>query len=135
MAVDRNVRRERLLELHDEASADRIMALEDENEVLRQRLEEVTSTVFAIPGVTSKEMIILSTLYRREGIVTKGALHSALYQLDPGEGADEKIIDVFICKLRKKLSEFGIVIETAWGRGYSLTEESRVIIRQYEKEH
>ena len=31
-----------------------------------------------------------------------------------------KIIDVFICKLRKKLSNAGITncIETVWGRGY-----------------
>jgi two-component system cell cycle response regulator CtrA len=36
-----------------------------------------------------------------------------------------KIIDVFICKLRKKLSEAtggGSSIETVWGRGYVLRD-------------
>ena len=42
-------------------------------------------------------------------------------------GLDEpeaKIIDVFICKLRKKLSANGghDYIETIWGRGYTLRE-------------
>ena len=43
-------------------------------------------------------------------------------------GMDEppmKIIDVFMCKIRKKLSEASgghDYIETIWGRGYSLRE-------------
>jgi two-component system cell cycle response regulator CtrA len=43
-------------------------------------------------------------------------------------GMDEpelKIIDVFICKLRKKLSTVGEgtnYVETVWGRGYVLRE-------------
>ena len=47
-------------------------------------------------------------------------------------GMDEpelKIIDVFICKLRKKLSlacEGENYIETVWGRGYVLREPDEV---------
>ena len=47
-------------------------------------------------------------------------------------GMDEpelKIIDVFICKLRKKLAEATAgqnYIETVWGRGYVLREPSAV---------
>ena len=40
---------------------------------------------------------------------------------------DIKIIDVFICKLRKKLakaSEGKDYIETIWGRGYALRDPS-----------
>ena len=42
-------------------------------------------------------------------------------------GMDEpelKIIDVFICKLRKKLAQAGAdnLIATVWGRGYVLRE-------------
>ncbi len=53
-------------------------------------------------------------------------------------GMDEpelKIIDVFICKLRKKLSaalEGENYIETVWGRGYVLREpvvdQSRMVV-------
>jgi hypothetical protein len=38
---------------------------------------------------------------------------------------EQKIIDVFICKLRKKLAEASggkNYIETVWGRGYALRE-------------
>ena len=43
-------------------------------------------------------------------------------------GRDEpemKIIDVFICKLRRKLNEAGApgIIETIWGRGYMIAAE------------
>jgi DNA-binding response OmpR family regulator len=35
-----------------------------------------------------------------------------------------KIIDVFVCKLRRKLNEAhpgaGVLIQTTWGQGYSL---------------
>ena len=41
---------------------------------------------------------------------------------------DQKIIDVFICKLRKKLASAsgGKNIETVWSRGYSLSESTMV---------
>ncbi len=38
-------------------------------------------------------------------------------------GFDEreiKIVDVFVCKARKKLKPLGIEIETVWGRGYRI---------------
>lgn len=33
---------------------------------------------------------------------------------------DIKIIDVFICKIRKKLEPLGVSIDTVWGRGYRI---------------
>jgi two-component system cell cycle response regulator CtrA len=36
-----------------------------------------------------------------------------------------KIIDVFVCKLRKKMEIFGVKIETIWGRGYYMTPEMK----------
>jgi two-component system, cell cycle response regulator CtrA len=42
---------------------------------------------------------------------------------------DAKIIDVFICKLRKKLASASggnQFIETLWSRGYSLSESTMV---------
>ena len=50
-------------------------------------------------------------------------------------GMDEpeiKIIDVFICKLRKKLggaSGGKEYIETVWGRGYSLREPDEGLVK------
>lgn len=69
--------------------------------------------------LTGKEYAILELLVLRKGmILSKEAFLNHLYG-----GIDEpeiKIIDVFICKLRKKLSALGAdnVIGTVWGRGY-----------------
>ena len=74
--------------------------------------------------LTSKEYAILELLAIRKGtVLTKEMFLDHLYG-----GIDEpevKIIDVFVCKLRKKLAEAsgGVnYIETVWGRGYMLKE-------------
>jgi two-component system cell cycle response regulator CtrA len=72
--------------------------------------------------LTTKEYGILELLASRPGgTFTKEMFLSAMYG-----GMDEpemKIIDVFICKLRKKLAEASggkNYVETVWGRGYAL---------------
>jgi two-component system, cell cycle response regulator CtrA len=73
--------------------------------------------------LTGKEYAVLELLTLRKGVVlTKEAFLNHLYG-----GMDEpevKIIDVFICKLRKKLAQAGAseLIGTVWGRGYVLRD-------------
>lgn len=74
--------------------------------------------------LTSKEYAILELLAMRKGtVLTKEMFLNHLYG-----GIDEpelKIIDVFVCKLRKKLYEASggrNYIETVWGRGYMLRD-------------
>ena len=74
--------------------------------------------------LTGKEYQMLELLSLRKGTtLTKEMFLNHLYG-----GMDEpelKIIDVFICKLRKKLSEATggeSFIETVWGRGYVLRD-------------
>jgi two-component system, cell cycle response regulator CtrA len=76
--------------------------------------------------LTGKEYQVLELLSLRKGTaLTKEMFLNNLYG-----GMDEpeiKIIDVFICKLRKKLasaSDGKDYIETLWGRGYVLREPS-----------
>ena len=75
-----------------------------------------------------KEYQILEILALRKGTtLSKEMFLNHLYG-----GMDEpelKIIDVFICKLRKKLANASggrDYIETVWGRGYMLREPSEV---------
>src|SRR3954463_3404790 len=75
-------------------------------------------------SLTGKEYRILEVLCLRKGsTITKEMFLNQLYG-----GLDEpeiKIIDVFMCKLRKKLandSQGKNYIETVWGRGYVLRE-------------
>jgi two-component system, cell cycle response regulator CtrA len=74
--------------------------------------------------LTSKEYGILELLSLRKGTtLTKEMFLDHLYG-----GIDEpelKIIDVFVCKLRKKLAQAtggSHYIETVWGRGYVLRD-------------
>ncbi len=73
--------------------------------------------------LTGKEFSILELLVLRKGMVlTKETFLNHLYG-----GMDEpemKIIDVFICKLRKKLAQAGAgsLIGTVWGRGYMIRD-------------
>ncbi|EHH69077.1 response regulator transcription factor [Gluconobacter morbifer] len=75
--------------------------------------------------LTGKEYAILELLVIRKGsVLTKDAFLNHLYG-----GIDEpemKIIDVFICKLRRKLQQVGAgnLIATVWGRGYILRDET-----------
>ncbi|SEM89537.1 two component transcriptional regulator, winged helix family [Gemmobacter aquatilis] len=78
--------------------------------------------------LTGKEYQMLELLSLRKGTtLTKEMFLNHLYG-----GMDEpelKIIDVFICKLRKKLAEATggqNHIETVWGRGYVLRDPSPV---------
>ena len=77
-------------------------------------------------NLTPKEYSILELLALRKGAtLTKEMFLNHLYG-----GIDEpelKIIDVFICKLRRKLARLlgdDNCIETVWGRGYILRDHS-----------
>src|SRR5258706_9879064 len=81
--------------------------------------------------LTAKEYGILELLSLRKGTtLTKEMFLNHLYG-----GIDEpelKIIDVFICKLRKKLANASSgknFIETVWGRGYVLREPTEADAR------
>jgi two-component system, cell cycle response regulator CtrA len=84
--------------------------------------------------LTGKEYSILELLALRRGFVlTKEAFLNHLYG-----GMDEpeiKIVDVFICKLRKKLAKFGVthLIGTVWGRGYMIRDAASVSIAASEQ--
>jgi two-component system, cell cycle response regulator CtrA len=79
--------------------------------------------------LTAKEYQLLELLALRKGTTrTKEVVLSHLYG-----GTDEpeiKIIDVFMCKLRKKLANASggkDYIETVWGRGYALRERGEAV--------
>jgi DNA-binding response OmpR family regulator len=114
-----------------------------ENLSLREQLEEaqeenrqlrelfLPTTDFPLAWRLSKtERRLLGALYAYTAgaPLSKEALHRAVSR-DHVE-THPKIVDVFICKARKKLIPLGIVIETVWGRGYCLTPDSRQIIRE-----
>ena len=101
------------------------------NLVLNLDSREVTSDGTVV-HLTGKEYAILELLVLRKGMVlTKEAFLNHLYG-----GMDEpemKIIDVFICKLRKKLALAiaADLIFRVWGRGYMIRETTTEPVRRY----
>lgn len=73
--------------------------------------------------LTGKEFAILELLVLRKGLIlSKEALLTHLYH-----GTDEpemRILDVFVCKLRKKLALVGApdLVRTVWGLGYTVSD-------------
>ncbi len=113
-----------------------VAAVEEENDMLRERvrqLEELLWISVEVPllfGLSGKEGGLLNLLMSRP-LLTKEQALDCLYFDRPNDTPELKIINVFICKLRRKLSKFGVTIDTAWGRGYSMSGESKAKVKEY----
>ena len=77
-------------------------------------------------GLSTRPACIIAALARRPGLVfTKENILDLLYAGMPNQ-PDMKIIDVFICKARAKLTPLGIELTTVWGRGYTMDAANRL---------
>jgi two-component system, cell cycle response regulator CtrA len=79
-----------------------------------------------VAALARQEFALFEALWEaRPRTLTKEQLLKALYGLLPeADMAEIKIIDVFVCKARKKLAATGIEIGTVWGRGYRMVPAS-----------
>jgi DNA-binding response OmpR family regulator len=78
--------------------------------------------------ITRTEAALLSMFIRNPVILTKEAAYLALYGGRTGEWPEIKILDVLVCKFKKRLHDQGApmpLTETIWGRGWRLTDEGR----------
>lgn len=94
--------------------------------------QDVMLRVFNPWGLTRKELGVLFAILRRPNGATRDQIMLALYT---GESIDSqpeiKVIDVFVCKVRRKLAEVAdsqyalprSAIETVWGTGYKIAPE------------
>jgi len=75
---------------------------------------------------TKLESRILLVLLRR-GHASREQLHMAVEDNrgNPDEETDIKIVDVVVCKLRKKLAPLGLKMNTIHSIGYEMSEEYR----------
>ncbi|RVE90101.1 helix-turn-helix domain-containing protein [Sinorhizobium meliloti] len=103
-----------------------VLDLQREITILRERvrqLEELLApTTVPVPiefGLTGSEARVFAHLATRD-MATKQSVMLALYSDRADVEPETKIVDVFVCKMRKKLARFGVTIETVWGQGYRL---------------
>lgn len=101
-----------------------------EIQTLRERvrqLEEALAPSFVITPLewqlTMSEARVFAHMATR-AIATKQSIMMALYSNRTDEDPEIKIVDVFVCKMRKKLSRFNIMIDTVWGQGYALQDRA-----------
>ena len=83
-------------------------------------LEEDSVLKVCRHGFTATEAQVLLMVFN-ERFMPKETIYDALYWSRAAEDLVEpKIIDVMICKIRKKIKEKGwdAVVHTTWGRGY-----------------
>lgn len=112
---------------------DYVAYLEAENDELRERIRQLEARPARLLPVelclsAHEEALIRFLLGVPEA--SKERLLTALYGNKPdGDEPDIKIVDVFVCKARKKLAKFGIEVTTLWGRGYALPPKSKALIR------
>lgn len=118
----------------------RCRVLERENDDLRFRIAELESAIIAdIPmppaiGLTGSEEMILRVLLAKP-CATKEMFLAALYGARIDDAPAPKIVDVYLCKLRRKLERFGLTITTVWGRGYMLSPDERAGVLRVLGEH
>jgi len=117
----------RALVRRSKGHAESVIAVGDLIVNLESRTVEINGLKLYLTG---KEYQILALLALRHGsTLTKETFLNHLY--GGLEEPEAKIIDVYICKLRKKLANAsgGLdYIETVWGRGYALREPIKRMI-------
>ena len=76
--------------------------------------------------LTPRQIEIMEVLLASPGkTFTKEYIYNMIYtQAVQGEEVDEKIIDVFICKIRDNLGIHRDCVETHWGEGYSFNQHA-----------
>jgi two-component system cell cycle response regulator CtrA len=75
-------------------------------------------------NLTPSQTVIADLLLSKMGkVVPRTSVLNALY-FNKIEEAEPKIVDVFICNLRKRLTKSGFSIETIWGRGFRMVERN-----------
>jgi len=98
------------------------------NVLLEQDLHQVTVDGRRV-ALTAREFDFLETLMLHKGVLlTKERFMTTLYT--DGSAPDSKIVDVFVCKLRRKLAAAGAaeMIRTVWGRGYLVFEPATTAV-------
>lgn len=105
---------------------ERIDYLEEEVAYLKSMIWEDV----VIPSewkLTSYEVTVVAVLVNQT-VATRSACMTALYYDKPEDEPYEKIIDILIHRIRKKISPFGWKIKTYWGHGWWLSDRDRKAI-------
>lgn len=120
---------EALLRSQISAKDELIQELEDRIEYLEAQLQDEDLIIPASWQLSPSEGKVLKCLLRRN-LMTRDNAMALLYSARGGDEPGDRIIDVFVAKIRRKLKRHGITIATQWGQGWYLSEGSKEIVRK-----
>ena len=99
-----------------------------ERDVLSLPDESLITPVASVFKTTRLQSAVLIHFLRRPEL-SKAQVHAVIESTRPDneEPTDMKMVDVVVCHIRKRISPFGMTMNTIWGVGYRLLTESREI--------
>ncbi len=106
-----------------------------ERDTLAERVRQLEAVIFDLAWhpseweVTPQEAVVLNLLSLR-AIATNDAILQVLNADRDDGGAEFRIINVLIHRLRRKLCRHGIAIHNVWGTGYRLDPDKRLYLAQ-----
>ncbi|WP_053081882.1 helix-turn-helix domain-containing protein [Methylobacterium aquaticum] len=107
-----------------------VRGMRDQIDLLEEQVRQYREAAESTPlypaewGLTPKEARLVGTLVRARGnVVSRSRLMVALYGLEPD--VEPKIVDVFVCKIRKKLRsvDVAVKIRNRHGEGFVLAAQ------------
>lgn len=104
---------------------ERVEYLEEELRRKDEQLHPKDVPLYEGLRLTNKETLLLEALIASRNVCTREHAMNRLYRSPDEEPDAVKILDVFMHKLRAKLREIDVQVETIWGRGWRMPEENR----------
>jgi DNA-binding response OmpR family regulator len=81
-------------------------------------------------GLSDHESAFFAVLFGNAGmVVSRSQMYERMYPIE--QEVDPKILDVYLLKVRRKLAQYDIVIQTVWKRGWLLSPEHRRRLEPY----
>lgn len=105
--------------------------LDDAQYTLREMHEAArfeSDSFHGVAGLSKSEAKIVSAIVRH-GTISKSGLYFALYG-NADDAPEPKVIDVLMCKIRKKLGLHGISVVTHWGSGFGMSDVDIAAVRE-----
>lgn len=79
---------------------------------------------------TSLESKFLGALIHHDLLLTERAI-ILIYGMRE-EAPEDRIFDVLLTRLRRKLAVYGVLVYTVWGRGWSMSEADRATVKGWD---
>lgn len=118
------------------AKYERIEELEEEVRQLKERLAEMEGQQWhpaarRLFGATNKQAAFICLLAKR-GDVTRSVCIDTVYAMSNYAGIDDgyQAISALTKQCRKHLRRFGMEVQTVYGRGWRISQETQAQLRQ-----